>query len=142
MKSLAKTNWESPFDSIFNLYPKEDTSYSNYPPHNLYKKSDFEWVLEVALAGFKKDDLEIFVEPSKPRVYSRTLVIKGNKPKPTEVPKEYRIRGIATRNFKLTFNLTEEAELISAKFEDGLLVIEISAEPKSSENTPIPIPIL
>lgn len=136
---MAKYNPNRPFEDLFNFHTFEETRGSHYPPYNLYQDKD-NWIIEVALAGFKKGDLYVEIEPKTHRLGQRTLVVKANRPKP-ESEVEYSVRGIALRNFKLSFNLDDEAEIRDARFEDGLLTICISSNVRSTEKEPIPVPI-
>lgn len=132
---------DDPFEKLFN-FASTDTKGSNYPPYNLYY-TDSEWFIEAALAGFAKDEIEVFIEPKVRRSDKRSLVVRGNAKQKTPDDKiKYKVRGIAMRNFKLPFTIDDDAEIKEAKFEDGLLRIVVSSVVKTSETDPIPIPIL
>jgi HSP20 family molecular chaperone IbpA len=134
---MRKDLYPSIADSWFSAFT--DLERPNYPPYNLYRTSQKDFVIEVALAGFTKSDVDVFVEPKRNRFEKRMLVIKGTKSK-DNTDNVYMVRGIANRQFKLSFTLADDAEIKSAKFEDGLLKIEVSADVKiEAEKISIPI---
>jgi molecular chaperone IbpA len=87
---------------------------NNYPHHNIIRVSDTEILLELAVAGFKKEDLTM-------EVHENLLTIKGNKEASTQP--EYQYRGIAARSFSKSFQLAEYFEVANAKLEDGILTV-------------------
>ena len=98
------------FDRFFNV----DVPHSNYPPYNLVTINNVESRLEIALAGFKKEDVKVYTEYGK-------LSVEGSKEKQEDV--EYYHQGLAQRSFTRTWTLTDETEVKDVKFEDGLLTI-------------------
>ena len=70
--------------------------------------------MEIALAGFKKEDVKVYTEYGK-------LSVEGSKEKQEDV--EYYHQGLAQRSFTRTWTLTDETEVKDVKFEDGLLTI-------------------
>lgn len=88
----------------------------NYPHHNILVTNDGGWIIEVALAGFKIDDLSIYKSHS-------TLIIRGNKPEENDC--FYTYKGIANRSFNKTFVLAEGTKVGKVVFKDGLLRIKI-----------------
>jgi len=101
------------FDTIFNQQPTN----GNYPPHNIVKYSDSEYAIEIAVAGFKKDEITIQVDQDR-------LIVKGIQ-QATDTDKEYLHRGLASRDFELTKRLAEYMEVKDAEHKDGMLVINI-----------------
>ena len=95
----------------------ETESQSNYPPNNLVQLSNHESRLEVALAGFKKEEVKVFTEFGKLHVEG----IKEDK----KTDEEYRHRGLAQRSFKRAWQLSEDCEVRQVVFEDGLLTVEL-----------------
>ena len=95
----------------------ETESQSKYPPYNLVQLNNNESKLEVALAGFKKDEVKVYTEFGKLHVEG----IKEDK----ETDAEYRHRGLAQRSFKRSWTLSEDCEVRQVVFEDGLLSIEL-----------------
>ena len=98
------------FDRFFNIA----TPQSNYPPYNLVTINNVESRLEIALAGFKKEDVKVYTEYGK-------LSVEGSKEKQEDV--EYYHQGLAQRSFTRTWTLTDETEVKDVKVEDGLLTI-------------------
>ena len=107
------------FDHIFNqqLHPAN----GNYPPYNIVKYSDIRYAIEVAVAGFDKNEITVGVEMDQ-------LIIRGTKNEQSEdanFAKEYVHRGIASRNFVQNWTLAEYMEVRSAEVKNGMLVISI-----------------
>jgi molecular chaperone IbpA len=99
------------FDRLFNLH--ETTS--NYPPYNLVTVSNVESRLELALAGFKKKQVNVYTQDGK-------LFVEGQR-EDGETGTEYVHRGVAQRSFTRAWTLSDETEVRSVSFEDGLLTI-------------------
>ena len=99
-------------DRFFNV-----SHTSNYPPFNLIQINNVESRLEVALAGFKKDDIKVFTEFGK-------LHVEGKKAE-SEDDGEFVYKGLAQRSFERQWTLAEDTEVRSVSFDDGLLVVEL-----------------
>jgi len=99
------------FGRLFDLH--ETTS--NYPPYNLIQVSNVESRLELALAGFKKKQVNVYTQDGK-------LFIEGQR-EDGETGTEYIHRGVAQRSFVRSFTLSDETEIRSVEFTDGLLTI-------------------
>ena len=104
---------EEYFDRLFNLH--ETTT--NYPPYNLVTISNVESRLELALAGFKKKEVYVYTQDGK-------LFVEGQK-EDKETGTEYVHRGVAQRSFTRSWTLSDETEVRSVVFEDGLLSITL-----------------
>lgn len=106
------------FDGIFNkLETLNKANTSNYPPYNLIKTGEDSYLIELAVAGFAEDDLDITVQDG-------ILTIKGEvKSKDTEAT--YLHRAIATRNFVRTFTLADTIVVGSAQIFNGMLQIRL-----------------
>jgi len=102
---------EDYFDRLFNIH--ETTS--NYPPYNLVQVSNVESRLEIALAGFKKKEVFVYTQDGK-------LFVEGQK-EDKETETDYLHKGLAQRSFTRTWTLSDETEVRSVDFEDGLLTI-------------------
>ena len=100
---------DSYFDSFWN------TTQTNYPPYNLIHISNEESRLEIALAGFKKDDVKVFTEYGK-------IHVEGSKEK-QEDDGTYVHQGLAQRAFKRAWTLSDDTEVRSVSFDDGLLTV-------------------
>lgn len=101
------------FDRLFNLH--ETTS--NYPPYNLVTISEVESRLELALAGFKKKEVNVYTQDGK-------LFIEGQK-EDKETETNYVHKGLAQRSFTRAWTLADDTEVRSVDFEDGLLTVKL-----------------
>ena len=101
------------FGKLFDLH--ETTT--NYPPYNLIQVSNVESRLELALAGFKKKQVNVYTQDGK-------LFVEGQR-EDGETGTEYIHRGVAQRSFVRSFTLSDETEVRSVEFEDGLLTITL-----------------
>jgi len=91
---------------------------SNYPPYNLIQLNNHESKLEIALAGFKKDELKVYTEFGK-------LYVEGKKEEP-ENNGEFVHKGLAQRSFQRVWTVSDDTKVGSVKFEDGLLSVELN----------------
>jgi molecular chaperone IbpA len=89
---------------------------NNFPPYNIKRVSDNKFIITLALAGYKKEELNISVSEQR-------LLIEGNVENRDEDNLLY--QGIANRKFKQVFALAEHVEVLSANYEDGILNIEL-----------------
>ena len=103
-------------DYLNRFWDGVDTT-SNYPPYNIIEINNVESRLEVALAGFKKDELKVFTEFGK-------LHVEGSKEK-QEDDRTFRHRGVAARSFSRVWSLSDDTEIRGVEFTDGLLVVEL-----------------
>tara|TARA_Y100001937_G_C7111192_1_gene327701 strand:- start:561 stop:995 length:435 start_codon:yes stop_codon:yes gene_type:complete len=101
------------FDRLFNVHE----SSTNYPPYNLIQVSNVESRLELALAGFKKEEVNVYTEYGK-------LFVEGQKEN-KETDASYVHRGMAQRSFTRAWTLSDDTEIRSVTFEDGLLSIAL-----------------
>jgi molecular chaperone IbpA len=101
------------FDRLFTLH--ETTS--NYPPFNLVQVSNVESKLELALAGFKKKEVYVYTQDGK-------LFVEGQK-EDKETDTKYVHKGLAQRSFTRSWTLSDDTEVRSVEFEDGLLTITL-----------------
>ena len=101
------------FGRLFDLH--ETTS--NYPPYNLVTVSNVESRLELALAGFKKKEVNVYTQDGK-------LFVEGQR-EDGETGTEYVHRGVAQRSFTRSWTLSDETEVRSVVFEDGLLTVTL-----------------
>lgn len=93
-----------------------------YPPYNVIKFSDDDYVMEFAVAGFKKDNVSITTEKN-------VLTVKGEKEDPEfEKNSGYVHKGIAGRKFSRSFTLPEYFEVVGAEMEDGMLLIKLERQ--------------
>ena len=112
------------FDRIFdNLsrYVDNNATSTGFPPYNIRKEGDYNYVIELALAGFGKDDIEVEVADS-------TLSIRSTK-KPLDEDvssnEDTVYRGISYRKFERKFTLAEDVVVNEAKLENGMLILNL-----------------
>ena len=121
------------FDRFFDAFEalEKATTTTTYPPHNIVKVDDNNYIVELAVAGFKEDEVEI-------ELVKNELVIRGEKT--VEDTRSFLHRGIATRSFKKIVHLVDTIKVKGATLEDGVLSIELeNIIPK--EDLPKRIPI-
>jgi molecular chaperone IbpA len=134
MTRVQKESIEQMLDYL--MFPTRFTkSYSNvgnsYPPYNIVKASDNSLVLEVAVAGFKEEEVSVVVEDGY-------LRISGKKTDNSGV--EYLYKGIGTRSFERSFALSKDAIVQSADYNDGILSILVEEQiPEEKKSRQIPI---
>ena len=121
------------FDDIFRQFEDwEATTNTNYPPYNLIKISDNEWMIELAVAGFSKEDLNV-------TLHYGTLTVESVK---TEGKSErvFLHKGISNRSFRKHWKLNEYVEVKNVEMKDGILRISLVREvPESEKPKQIPI---
>ena len=112
------------FDSIFEEFDRmlESTERynSNYPPYNIRKLNDNNYKIEVALAGYSKDDIQLELKDS-------TLTVR-NKTKEKVIDEESNgviHKGISTRQFERSFTISEDIKVKNAELKNGLLNIDL-----------------
>jgi len=107
------------FDSLFDHLEsvlQYDESYKSWPPYNIVKTDDTHFVVEIAVAGFTKEDISVSVDGGKLIVATQSDTLDDRK---------IIHRGIARRHFKKAFTLADNVEVVSASMADGLLSITV-----------------
>jgi len=104
------------FDTIFNQHLQQ--SNGNYPPHNIVKYSDSDYAIEIAVAGFKKEEITVEVDQDQ-------LIVRGVQQVTDAGAKEYLHRGLASRDFEQSYTLAEYMNVKGAEVSDGMLIIKI-----------------
>jgi molecular chaperone IbpA len=104
------------FDTLNRTFANSRTD-GNYPPHNVVKLDDTHYVIEVAVAGFAEEEIDIELKDN-------VLTVKGEQAKP-EQEVEYLHKGISARNFTRTFPLAEHIEVKGATVKNGILAIAL-----------------
>jgi molecular chaperone IbpA len=102
------------FDRYFSAPHHQN---GNYPPH-IVKYDETHYGIEIAVAGFSKEEITVEVDQDQ-------LTVKGRKLNQADSRFEYLHRGLAARDFEQTFTLAEYMEVYAAEVKDGMLVIEI-----------------
>ena len=101
----------------------------NYPPHNIITVSENKFILELAVAGFKKNEISV-------QEHEGLLTITAEKNKDEDIAGAYQFKGLAKRSFSKSFRIAEYFEIAAASLEDGILTVEfvknvpIEAKPK------------
>ena len=103
-------------DDYLNRFWEMDTT-SNYPPYNLIQVNNVLSRLELALAGFKKQEVKVYTEFGK-------LYVEGQK-EDKETDGEFLHKGLAQRSFQRVWTISDDTKVGSVKFEDGLLTVEL-----------------
>jgi len=109
--------WAVGYERLFQAMSDAPRSDQSYPPHNFIKESDEEFRIELALAGFTKEEVKIVQEEQK-------LTISGNNSE-KENQESILHKGIASRAFTKSFYLAETIEVMEALFENGMVIIKL-----------------
>ena len=134
----ALTRWEryNPVgigleDMFRRLDAFADTAATNYPPYNIKKLDDTSQVLEIALAGFTKEDIEVAVEKGVLTVKADTASVEDS---------TFIHKGIASRSVARNWQLSENAVVEDPTFVDGMLRIVIRLDlPEAQKRRLLPI---
>ena len=102
------------FDQLENIHQH---SKDTYPPHNVIKDEEMKYTLEMAVAGFKEEHIDIEVK-------DHILTISGDRPQRRE-QSAYVHKGISARNWKKSFRLSEYTEVTGADLVDGILTVSL-----------------
>jgi molecular chaperone IbpA len=107
------------FDNVFNqLSSLNHFEIPKYPPYNIKKIDDNKYQLEIALAGFSREDIAVEVKDN-------TLTISGKASDDKEKDNSFVYKGIAQRAFKRHWTLIDYLKVVDAKFNDGILVVDM-----------------
>jgi molecular chaperone IbpA len=109
----------------FDKLSKQVAKAATYPPYNIRQVSDKKYVIEMAVAGFAKTDIEVTLEGNK-------LVVSGNA-RDEEAPESFLFKGIANRNFTREFTLADKVEIENAELVNGMLKIGLANMVKAQD---------
>jgi molecular chaperone IbpA len=112
------------FDRLFDMLENSSigTTQENYPPFDLIKVGENEYRIELAVAGFKPEEIDITSQQNQ-------LIVSGRKSEENEQQgNDYIYRGIANRSFERRFALADHIQVKGADIRDGLLAIELVRE--------------
>ena len=124
MNAVSRITWpRSSFVGFDRIWNELDTALTSsvdqtnvFPRHNIVKVDEETYHIELALAGYSRDDLDVELSEG-------VLVITGDR---EDTETEYLHKGISTKKFRRTFRLNENVEVKNAEFVDGLLVITLA----------------
>jgi len=119
------------FDEMNRTFANSRTN-DNYPPYNIAKLDETHYVIEIAVAGFGKEEIDVELKDN-------SLIVKGTKPK-KEQETDYVHKGISTRNFERNFTLADNVEVRAATVQNGILAIALE-QVVPEENKPKKIQI-
>lgn len=102
------------FEHLFNEMNRSLTTTGGYPPHNVVQIDEDNYLIEIAVAGFKQENLDVELKDS-------ILTVTGKK----EDDRAYTHKGISSREFTRAFTLGEHVQVVGARLEDGILSIEL-----------------
>ena len=103
-------------DDYLNRFWDLDTT-SNYPPYNIVQVNNVESRLEIALAGFSKNEVSVYTEFGK-------LYVEGRKEESKEMG-VYVHKGLAQRSFTRVWTISDDTEVRGVEFTDGLLLVQL-----------------
>ena len=108
------------FDRMFDrLFDEVNVSTTNYPPYNIIKSDETNYSIEIAVAGFGKDDIEIETKEN-------TLTIRSVEKDSELVDEvEYLHKGISARAFTRSFTVADDVVVKGASYENGLLIVSL-----------------
>jgi molecular chaperone IbpA len=110
--SIGMDEWFKRFDTAVE-------SHTNYPPYNLVKESSVEFRLELALAGYKREDIRVSTEEN-------ILTVDVAEDRKSKDTVEYLHNGIAKRRLKRTWTLSDDVVVGDVSFVDGLLTVKLN----------------
>lgn len=121
------------FDKMFASGIDRKTT---YPPYNIVKEGDNNYIIEIAISGFKRDEIDISLDRSKLKVTGNMK----NYANMNSVPREYLHKGIAARSFEVAYTLNDTVVVKGADIVDGLLTIRLeNVIPEEKKPRKIPI---
>lgn len=125
------------FDELFDMLSKtaktsNPTNGGNFPPYNIVRESDSRYNIEIAVAGFNENELDV-------EVVDNELVVKGTRVKDRD-SSEYLHHGISNRDFVRVFALSYNVEVRSASVKNGILTVSLEhIIPEPAKTTKIAI---
>ena len=119
--------FDSMLDELMRLTAGQTNT--NYPPHNVIKTGEETVTIEIAVAGFGEDELDVKLD-------NNALIVSGSRVREEVINYEYLHRGLSSRDFTQTFPLAEHVEVIHAEVKNGILSIflERKVQKKRSQN--------
>ena len=108
------------FDRLFNTFETRFANQltSNYPPHTIVRKDEQNYFIEIAVAGFHKDEISVEVEAD-------VITVKGERKRDEDSELQYLHRGLSARDFVRSFQMAEHMIVKGAAIQDGILRIDM-----------------
>ena len=123
------------FEPTFRRLLDLRTDAGTYPPYNIIQLDENNYQIDIALAGFRPEEIRV-------QVHQQELTVEGQV-QSEEVNNSYLFKGIATRNFQRKFSLGDHVEVTSAKLKDGLLTITLYRDiPESAKPREISVEVV
>ena len=121
------------FDQLFEEITRSVTmgKQDNYPPHNIIRTAENRFIIEMAVAGFYENELDI--ETVTNNYGQNVLTIRGERKREEDADRQYLHRGLATRNFERSFPLNENVEIIGAAVQNGILTVNLEQKIPESQ---------
>lgn len=109
------------FDRLFDTFESRFANQlsTNYPPHNIIKTDDTHYQIEMAVAGFKKNEITVEIEQDMLTVKGETETLNES------TTRQYLHRGLSSRNFVRSWQLAEHMIVNGAEIKDGILTITL-----------------
>ena len=115
----VSVGFDSVFDHFESMFNDSPSLHTNYPPYDIVKTDEHSYVIELAVAGFSKEDISVTVE-------NGVLTVESDREGNAESSGQEIIhRGISKRYFKKSFSISDDVEIRGAELKDGLLRISI-----------------
>jgi len=106
------------FEDLERIHNSARTGTDNYPPHNIVRVDEENFIIELAVAGFGMDNLDVEVKDGILKVSGKT----------DDVERDYAYKGISSRKFEKSFRLSEFVVIDGADLKDGILVVNARVE--------------
>jgi molecular chaperone IbpA len=109
------------FDRLFDGFETRFASQlaTNYPPHNVVKLDETRYAIEIAVAGFKRHEINVEIE-------QEVITVRGDCETPNEITgRQYLHRGLSSRNFERSWQLAEHMVVEGAEMKDGILTVSL-----------------
>jgi molecular chaperone IbpA len=114
-------------DDIAEINELASKQLQKYPPYNIRKVNEKKWVIEMAVAGFTKSDIELTLDGNK-------LIVSGAAKEDDSEVGEFIHKGIANRDFQHTFKLADKVEIGNAEMMNGMLKIWLESLVQTQDN--------
>ena len=116
----ALVGFDRMFDTVETRFANQ-VGNSNYPPHNVLKTGEDTYRIEVAVAGFSMEEVDVELDNNE-------LIIKGQSKREDDAAHEYLHRGLARRDFERRFTLVDYIVVVGASIKDGILNVDLKRE--------------